>query len=430
MRTFTVVPSFEGNSAFFELPDIGFQGDHLSFAILFNLTELTEHWPNIVPSMIVTDPKSNTFIASHTSWNPNEHIFTWLISEVETAYDGIVKCQLKCTSADDPEDIVCMSQICQTRVYQSLAAAENPPEAFQTWLDTLVQLGAEITANTNIVIEGVSASETNARTAQTAAEEAATDRDAVTEMKATVLQSTQTAVSARDDALAAQQRAQNAATASEASKTAAQAAQSAAEAALAAADQDLVTVQSLAQEVSSALDQSTTNAQTAVSARNDAIAAKEAAEVAKGRAEADRARAEAAEASATIAKVAAEDAQVAAEAAQTDAETAEANARAAQTAAETAQSNAEAAQTAAETAQAIAEDSEDMAKKWAIGVGVDGNPVGQLDPTYNNHAKHWAETAEAARDAILSASLSSVVYTPEDESITLILGGDNIIHNG
>lgn len=172
MRTFTVVPSFEGDSAFFELPDIGFQGDHLSFAILFNLTELTEHWPNIQPTMIVTDSQSNTFIAPNTSWNSESHIFTWNISSTETAYEGDLQCQLKCTAADDPTTIVCMSQICQTHVYASLAAADDPPEAFQNWLDTLTLLSAQISEDVNTALGGVEASETNARAAQAAADAA------------------------------------------------------------------------------------------------------------------------------------------------------------------------------------------------------------------------------------------------------------------
>lgn len=131
MRTYTVVPSFEGNSAYFDLPDLGFQGDHLSFAILFNLTELMEHWPDIVPSMIITDSKGDTYIAPYTYWDSAEHIFTWVISNVETTHAGVIKCQLKCTEVGDPETIVCMSQICQTKVYESLAAADNAPEAFQ-----------------------------------------------------------------------------------------------------------------------------------------------------------------------------------------------------------------------------------------------------------------------------------------------------------
>ena len=46
MRTYTVVPSFEGESAYFDLPDLGFQGDHLSFAILFMniLTPYIDQW--------------------------------------------------------------------------------------------------------------------------------------------------------------------------------------------------------------------------------------------------------------------------------------------------------------------------------------------------------------------------------------------------
>ena len=218
MRTFTVVPSFEGESAYFELPDIGFQGDHLSFAILFNLTELVDHWPDILPSMIVTDPQGNTFIAPHTRWDSENHIFTWLISSTETTYEGYLKCQLKCISADDPETIVCMSRICQTQVYQSLAAAENPPEAFQTWIDTLVQLGAQVNADVENALASVETTETNARTAQAAADAAELAKAAAQQARNSVEQTAQVTVQAQEAATRAQQRAETAASTAEAAK--------------------------------------------------------------------------------------------------------------------------------------------------------------------------------------------------------------------
>jgi hypothetical protein len=225
MRTFTVVPSFEGESAFFELPDIGFQGDHLSFAILFNLTELTEHWPNILPAMIVTDPKGNTFIAPNTLWNPATHIFTWNVSSVETAYEGYVRCQLKCTAAEDPSTIVCMSRICQTRVYASLAAAEDPPEAFQAWIDTLAQLGAQVQTDAVSVLESVETTENNARVAQTAADDAILAKNAAIAARNSAEQTVQAAVNAQEAANQALQRAQQAASNAEAATAAANEAQ-------------------------------------------------------------------------------------------------------------------------------------------------------------------------------------------------------------
>ena len=396
MRTFTVVPSFEGESAYFELPDIGFQGDHLSFAILFNLTELTEHWPNIVPAMIVTDPKANTFVAPHTSWNPSTHIFTWSISNVETAYDGYLMCQLKCTSADDPETIVCMSRICQTRVYQSLAASSDPPEAFQTWLDTLVQLGAEVSSDLNLALESVETTETNARTAQAAADAAELSMNAAEAARISTEQTAQIAISAQEGATSAQQRALNSANAAETAKNTAVQARDEALDALEEADRQ---AEAAAQSATNAEDSarrsfdSMTGAQAAQSA---AETARDAAVVAKGQAEVARDRAEAAKEGLLTAQRAAEAAQAAAEIAQGKAEDAQEAAETAQAKAEYAQEAAETAQNAAETAQGKAEDAQAI--------------------------------AEQARDEALDAKEvligTGIVYEDYDESITLVIGAN------
>lgn len=412
MRTFTVVPSFEGESAFFELPDIGFQGDHLSFAILFNLTELTEHWPNILPSMIVTNPKGETFIAPYTRWNAEKHIFTWLISSTETTYDGYVKCQLKCMSADDPETIVCMSRICQTRVFQSLAAADDPPEAFQSWIDTLAQLGAEISADATVVLESVEATETNARSAQASAEAADLARTGAESARNQTERTAQIATSAQEAATAAQQRAINAATEAAAARDAAQAVMDEAESALEEIDQQISVAQQAANSSSDSAQQAAASMSGANTARNEAVAAKEAAQVAKGGAETAQHNAETAEEGAAAARTGAERAQAAAETAQGEAETAQSAAETAQAAAETAQGAAEDAQTAAEAARDRAEAARDnnesyadISRRWAEGKTYAGQDVPSDADQYNNHSKYWANVAEQQANTVLNFGL-------------------------
>lgn len=412
MRTFTVVPSFEGESAYFELPDIGFQGDHLSFAILFNLTELTDHWPNILPSMIVTNPKGETFIAPYTRWNAETHIFTWLISSTETVYDGYVKCQLKCMSADDPETIVCMSRICQTRVFQSLAAADDPPEAFQSWIDTLAQLGAEITADATVVLESVEATETNARSAQSAADAAELSRVAAESARNQTERTAQIAVSAQEAATLAQRRAENAAAEAATAKDAALAVMDDAADALEEIDQQISVAHQAANSAADSATQAATSMAGATTARNEAISAKEAAQVAKGAAETAQHNAETAEEGAAAARTGAERAQTAAEDAQTAAETAELNAESAATSAASsagsAQSSAEAAATdrqRAETARVGIESYASESRKWAEGKDYSGQDVPSTDPQYRNSAKFWAQQAEHQAGVIYSYGL-------------------------
>lgn len=386
MRTFTVVPSFEGESAYFELPDIGFQGDHLSFAILFNLTELTEHWPNILPSMIVTDAQGNTFIAPNTSWDQAKHIFTWNISSTETAHEGNLLCQLKCTAADDPRTIVCMSRICQTRVYSSLAAADDPPEAFQSWLDTLAQLGAEIQADAAAVLESVETTETNARSAQSAADDAEAARDAAIVTKNAVDQSVQSAIDAKDAAVQAQQRAQQSATNATAAMEAAGQAQALAEQALEEADTAVSTARTSASSASDSATQAATSMATANTAKLGAEAARDAAVVAKGAAETAQQRAETAEEGAAAAKTAAVAAQTAAETAQTAAETAKASVDSSKAAIETMHDE------MADYREGI-EDYAELSRKWAEGKSFSGDAVPTDDETYHNNSKYWANIA-------------------------------------
>lgn len=412
MRTFTVVPSFEGESAFFELPDIGFQGDNLSFAILFNLTELTEHWPNVLPSMIITDPKGNTFVAPNTSWNPSTHIFTWNISSTETTYEGYLLCQLKCTAADDPTTIVCMSRICQTRVYASLAAAEDPPEAFQTWIDTLTQLGAQVQADATSVLASVETTETNARAAQSAADDAEQAKNAAIEVQKSVEETAQIAADAQEAANQALIRAQHAASDAEAANAAANDAQERAEQALEEADAAVNAAQSHASSASDAADQAETSMRNAnaaklaaESARDSAVAAKGSAETAQRRAEAAEEGAQSAQTSANSAKVDAENARDASQTAQGYAERARSDAEAAQSIAEEAKADAEAARDRAETARVGVEDYADASRRWAEGKTYAGQDVPSDADQHNNNSKYWAKVAEQQANTVLNFGL-------------------------
>lgn len=419
MRTYTIVPSFQGESAYFDLPDLGFQGDHLSFAILFNLTELIEHWPNIVPSMIVTDPKGNTYIAPHTSWDSEKHIFTWAISSTETTYEGVLRCQLKCVAADDPDTIVCMSRICQSRVYQSLDAASDPPEAFQAWIDALVELGADINADASVVLEGVRTTQTNALAAQAAADDAETYKNAAQQFKNQTSQDAQTAVDAKDAAVLAQQRAQNAATDAESAKNDAVTAKNSAVSALEQTD-----IQAAAAALSS--QSAASDAARAQTAKNDTNALKLAAEAARDAAVVAQGRAERAQTAAETASDEASSANRAATAAQAAAE-------AAQIAAETAQGAAEDAQSIAEAAADDAEDFSESSKKWAIGKDRNNQNVPSSDSTFENSSQYWAYQSEASAgqsqrfmEYVRDFQVTSVSYSDNDESLTFTFGSNPV----
>ena len=428
MRTFTVVPSFEGESAFFELPDIGFQGDHLSFAILFNLTELTEHWPDILPSMIVTDPKGNTFIAPHTRWNAEKHIFTWMISSTETTYEGYLKCQLKCMSAEDPETIVCMSRICQTKVYQSLEAAEDPPEAFQSWIDTLVQLGAQVSADAEAAFASVEATQTNAHAAQAAAEDAALSAGAAQQARNAAESVASNVVSAQEAATRAQQKAEQAAAEAEESKTAVLEAAETISSALEEMDEDVSKVERASQQAVDAAEEAIRRQTAANEAKLDAERARDAAISAKDGALAAQEHAEEAEEGALEAKRLAETAQGKSEEAHGKAEEAQSKSEEAQGKSEEAQGKAETAQGLAEDAQQAAENARDRAitardgvehfadyaRRWAEGKTYEGQDVGQEDETYNNHSEYWAGQSAANATRMFN-------YLADVESRTVII---------
>ena len=454
MRTFTVVPSFEGESAFFELPDIGFQGDHLSFAILFNLTELTEHWPNIFPSMIVTDPKGNTFIAPSTSWNPSTHIFTWNISSTETTYEGYVLCQLKCTAADDPTTIVCMSRICQTRVYASLAAAEDPPEAFQSWIDTLTQLGAQVQVDASAILDSVETTQVNARTAQSAAEEASMHENAVQQIRIQTEHTAQIAVNAQGAASQAQQRAQIAASAAQTAQLAAETAKEAAETALEETDAQ---AKAAATSASSATDSATRSATSMINARNAQTAseqARDASIVAKDASELAQERAEEAEDGAFAANRAAERAKGLSEDAaelskkwaigkdrngvdvNTGDPTYENSSKYWAGQSHSSATSSESSRRASESARDTSEDYADKAQRWATGINAAGSAVDSTDPTFENSSKYWAEQSSRsaedalnAKDEILRVNFSTASYSEDDESVTVYLGRNAVINS-
>ena len=428
MRTFTVVPSFEGESAFFELPDIGFQGDHLSFAILFNLTELTEHWPDILPSMIVTDPKGNTFIAPHTRWNAEKHIFTWMISSTETTYEGYLKCQLKCMSAEDPETIVCMSRICQTRVYQSLEAAEDPPEAFQSWIDTLVQLGAQVSADAEAAFASVEATQTNAHAAQAAADDASASAAAAQQARNAAESVATNVINAQDAAVRAQQKAEQAAAEAEEAKGTVLEAAETITSALEEMDEDVTKVERASDQAIAAAEEAINRQTAANEAKLAAERARDAAIFAKDGAEAAQEHAETAEEGALEAKRLAETAQSKSEEAQSKSEEAQGKSEEAQAKSEEAQGKAETAQGLAEDAQQAAENARDRAvtardgveyyadyaRRWAEGKTYEGRDVDQNDETYNNHSEYWAGQSAANANRMFD-------YLQDVESRTVIV---------
>ena len=169
IRTYSIVPSFEGTTVLFSLPNLGYVGDNESFAISFDLSQLVARFPEVQPYIIVSNVAGETYIASNTTWKNS--IFTWVITSIETASEGTLRVQLKC---ETPDGVVAMSRIFKTQVFPSLEASDQTPEAFQSWLDNLTELATETREYVAESNENVESSYENAKSAANSASDAAT----------------------------------------------------------------------------------------------------------------------------------------------------------------------------------------------------------------------------------------------------------------
>jgi hypothetical protein len=141
---------------------IGWQGENDARPILFDwsqwaatygegvLTILLQRNGDTAPYPVVTESDGTT-----TTWNP---------SVTDTSVPGVGRLQIRYTVGD----VIAKSAVITVRIEQSLTAETDPPDPYDSWVETLTALGAETEANA----QEAQAAQTAAEAAQAGAEAA------------------------------------------------------------------------------------------------------------------------------------------------------------------------------------------------------------------------------------------------------------------
>ena len=265
----------------------------------------------------------------------------WQVTDGDLGSGGNGKCQLIYTVG---EEVVAKSPVYKTLASRSLSGEIEPPDQFDSWIDQIVQAGAQAQAAASTATskagEASSSATSAAESAQTAQAAASTATSKAGEASSSATSAAESAQTAQEAASTATSKAGEASSSAEAAAESAQTAQAAAS-----------TATSKAGEASSSAEAAAESAQTAQTAASTATSK---AGEASSSAEAAAESAQTAQAAASTATSKAQEASSSAEAAAESAQTAQAAASTATSKAGEASSSAEAAAESAQTAQAAA----------------------------------------------------------------------------
>lgn len=240
---------------------IGRRGENEATAIQFDVSSLVEVYGDGTASLLVKRSQDTTAYPVVVTRSGN--ICTWTVTNTDTAYKGKGECELFWYV----DETLAKSIVYSISVGRDIGdASSDPPDPYESWLETLTELAAETETNARevsedtVIVRGYAqeAAE-SAEAAEQAAESASTDAEAA-------------GVSASNASQSATQAAASSATAHTAATTALNAANAAED----SADDAYQSEQNAADSATTAA-QSATDAQTAQGKAEDAQAAAEAA---------------------------------------------------------------------------------------------------------------------------------------------------------
>ena len=150
---------------------IGRRGTYDTMQIAFDLSYLVESYGNGVAVLAVK--RSQDESAYPAVITQEDNTLTWTVSETDTAYVGAGECQLMWYVDGGLAKTIIYQMVVMRDILQT---AEEPPEGYQTWVDTLVAEGAKTLKNAQDAAQSASeakVSEDNAEESAQRAEEAA-----------------------------------------------------------------------------------------------------------------------------------------------------------------------------------------------------------------------------------------------------------------
>ena len=324
--------------------NIGEKGENGVGAVLFDYSEWLNDFGNGAISLLVK--RKGDTAAYPVVLTTADGIATWTISDIDTAVQGYGKAEYVFTI----DDKIAKSAVFSFFVAQDLGAAGDPPDPYESWIDTLTALGGETLINAQAAQTAQEAAETAQASAETAATNAESSATAAAQSAGAARFAAESALASADSASASATAASGHATAAESAKDLAisaaedaQHSETQAELSASAAAEEA----ELAQTAATNAQQSATNA--ATSATQSANNAAQAIEAASDAEEADRIATNAA----TSATQSASNAATSASAASVRATAAAQSASSASDSATSANESAERAETAAASVSAI-----------------------------------------------------------------------------
>ena len=149
---------------------IGRRGTYETEEVVFDVSYLVNSYGAGTAALLVKRPQDSTAYPATISQSGNT--VTWVISNVDTVYKGHGECELYWYVGNGLAksiiwDITILRDVGET--------TDSPPDAYQTWIDELTELGSETTAAAIAAQAAQGAAETaqgKAEAAQTAAETA------------------------------------------------------------------------------------------------------------------------------------------------------------------------------------------------------------------------------------------------------------------
>lgn len=397
---------------------LGEKGENGVSAVLFDYSEWIEDFGNGAISLLVK--RKGDTAAYPVVLSTADGIATWTISDTDTAVQGYGKAEYIFTI----DDKVAKSAVFSFFVAHDLGPAGDPPDPYESWIDTLTALGGETLQNAQAAQAAQEAAETAQTAAETAATNAATSATNAAQSAGAARFAAESALASADSASASATSATASATAASESATQAAASAQAAEASETAAYESANTAAEEAEVARTAATQAQTSASNAY---DYAAQAMEAASDAQAAEQTATASAQSASASATSATQSAENAttyattaQEAADEAATAVSTIAQYAEEAETSAATATQSASEAANSAEQAEASAQEAATEAAKLNNYLPTD---------TASGAIASFSDGADSVPVEALSVALEPIQSgsgTPSPDNIRPITGHESV----
>lgn len=148
---------------------IGRRATYETLQIVFDLTYLVESYGSGTAILMVKGPQNTTAYPAVTT--QDGATLTWIVNATDTSYTGSGECELFWYVGDG----LAKSVIYPLTILRDIGeTTEKPPDAYQTWVDHLTELGAETLKNAQDAADSAEAakeSETNAKASEDNAKE-------------------------------------------------------------------------------------------------------------------------------------------------------------------------------------------------------------------------------------------------------------------